>query len=51
MAKKNAIAFIEELRTNAELRQKLAGIQEGDWNSVVKVAKEANFKFTESIDL
>lgn len=45
MAKKQALAFIDELRKNVELRLQLSALNEGDWKGVVRVGKDAGFAF------
>ena len=46
MAEKQALAFIDKLRKNIELRRQLSALDESDWAGVVKVGKKAGFAFT-----
>ncbi len=46
MSKKDAKAFINQLKTSSKLRNRLAELGEGDWGGVAKVGESAGFGFT-----
>ncbi len=46
MSKKDAKAFINQLKTSSKLRNRLAKLDEGDWRGVAKVGESAGFRFT-----